>query len=262
MRIDDSLIDQWTADGDHFFFDMPSGWMQGRSTFGGLTAAAMASLARRVVPESDRSLRVFSTQLLAPVVPGPMRGEVSVLRSGRNITFTDVRLMQGDAVVARATPVFAKAVSESLDVAPAPKPEVTAPETLQSIPYVPGFMPEFTQHVDMRWAEGATPYSGSDAALFVGHCRYRVPLGGAAGLLALLDTWPAPSLGMARKPIPASTVSWTAHLLNVPSNFGQWFTFRYETAVGTSGLHTVVGHLYAEDGTLVGWSEQMVAVFG
>ncbi|MEM6292799.1 MAG: thioesterase family protein [Myxococcota bacterium] len=262
MRIDDTLIDQWTADGDHFFFDVPEGWMQGRSTFGGLTAAIMAALGRRVVPEADRSLRVFSTQLLAPVVPGQLRGEVSVLRSGRNITFTDVRLAQGDAVVARATPVFAKALSDALDIPPPPKPEVTPAESLQPIPYIPGFMPEFTQHVDMRWAEGATPYSGSETAAFVGHCRYRVPLGGVAGLLALLDTWPAPSLGKASKPIPASTVSWTAHLLGVPADFEQWFTFQYETAVGQNGLHTVVGRLYAEDGTLLGWTEQLVAVFG
>ena len=31
---------------------------------------------------------------------------------------------------------------------------------------------------------------------------------------------------------------------------------------GTSGLHTVTGRLYDGVGTMVGWTEQLVAVFG
>lgn len=236
--------------------------MQGRSLFGGLTAAVMAALARRIEPDPLRGLRTSSVQLIAPIVAGEVRGEVSVLRKGSNISFLEVRLYQEDTLVARSTLVFAKALESTIDVAAPPAPQTPEPESLPALPYVEGLFPEFTQHVDMRWTDGRLPFSGAAEAAFTGMFRYRVPLGGCEGVLTLLDTWPAPSLSLANKPCPASTVSWTAHLLEHPISFDGWFTMRYETLVGANGLHTVQGHLYDRLGTLVGWSEQLVAVFG
>lgn len=262
MIIDASLRDAWTQDGDHASITMPDGWMQGRSTFGGLTAAAMAALARNTEPELDRALRSASIQLLAPVVPGATRGEATVLRRGRNITFVEVRLLQADALVARSTMVFAKPLASTIEVAAPPKPEVGDPDTFSPIPFIEGVTPEFTKKVDMRWAQGRPPFMGGTEAAFTGLFQYRVPLGDAEGLLALLDTYPAPVLSLATQPCPASTVTWTAHLLTIPTAFEDWFTLRYETIAGTNGLHTITGRLYDGTGTMVGWTEQLVAVFG
>lgn len=262
MKLDASLRDLWTPNAEAWQLDLPAGWMQGRSAFGGLTAAAMASLGRRVVPDRDRGLRLANIQLLAPVVPGPTTGEATVLREGRNISFVEVRLQQASKLVATCTLVFAKRNGSNLDVPGPARPEVPDPESLTPLPYAEGVFPEFTQHVDMRWAQGSVPYSGGSQAAFTGVFRYRVPIGDAEGVLALLDTWPPPSLALAEGPVPSSTVSWTAHVLAVPQSFEQWFTFRYETIVGTDGLHTIRGHLHDAQGELVGWTEQLVAVFG
>ena len=262
MNIDASLRTQWTPTADAWQIDLPEGWMQGRSAFGGLTAAAMAALGRRVVPDLERDLRLANIQLLAPVEPGRATGAATLLRAGRNITFVEVRMQQDAQLVATCVLVFAKKNDSTLNVAAPPPPETPDPESLHPLPFVRGVFPEFTQHVDMRWAAGSAPYSGGSEAAFTGVYRYRVPIGDVEGVLALLDTWPPPSLALAESPVPASTVSWTAHVLAVPNTFEQWFTFRYETIVGASGLHTIRGHLHDADGGLVGWTEQLVAVFG
>lgn len=263
FAIDASLRDRWQRDAEgRWRFEMPEGWAQGRSVFGGLTAAAMAALGRRCLGKPERPLRTTSIQLLAPVRAGPLEGEVTVLRDGRSISFVEVRLRQGDAVVAAASLVFAVPRASSVDVEHPPRPEVPDPKSLPRLPYVPGVVPEFTQHADMRWAEGGMPFSGVTTAAFTGLFQYTVRVADTEGVLALADTWPAPTLSLASKPIPASTVQWTAHLLHVPESFEGWFTMRYETAVGAGGLHTVVGQLYDPDGQIVAWSEQLVAVFG
>jgi hypothetical protein len=41
----------------------------------------------------------------------------------------------------------------------------------------------------------------------------------------------------------------------------QWFSFSYETVAGKDGFHTAMGQLHAADGTLVGFTEQLVAIF-
>lgn len=262
MNIDATIRNLWTQGDDRWRLDLPQGWLQGRSVFGGLSAAAMAALGRRLVPDAQRSLRTASIQLLAPVVGGPIEATASVLREGRNITFVEVRLFQTDLLAARATLVFSRDITSALDVQAPPPPSVPAPESLEALPFIQGLTPQFTQHVDMRWADGRPPFMGGTKAAFTGLFRYRVPLGDAEGLLALLDTWPAPTLSLAKAPCAASTVAWTAHLLEIPPTFDDWFTMRYETVVGAHGLHTVQGHLYDATGAMIGWTEQLVAVFG
>lgn len=262
MNFDASLREQWILDGDLWSMDVPSGWMQGRSVFGGLTAAMAAALARRVVPDPSRRLRTLSIQLFAPVVPGALEGAVRVLREGRNVTFVEVRLGQGGREVAVTSAVFVGGIKTMLVAPVAPAPEMPAPETLNDLPYIPGVIPEFTQHVQMRWASGSPPFSGGDIAAYTGLFRYRCPVADAEGLLGLLDTWPCPSLSLLKGPSAASTVSWTAHLLALPEPSDGWFTMAYETVAGGGGFHTAVGRLYSPEGQLIGWTEQLVAVFG
>ena len=56
-------------------------------------------------------------------------------------------------------------------------------------------------------------------------------------------------------------MTWTAHVLQVPEHFDAWFQFEYEAMAAREGFHTVAGRLFAPDGTLVGWTEQLVAFF-
>lgn len=64
---------------------VPDTWAQGRTVFGGLQAAlavrAMRDLVSPTVP-----LRVLQTSFIAPIAPGDVRIEASVLRQGKSAT--------------------------------------------------------------------------------------------------------------------------------------------------------------------------------
>jgi acyl-CoA thioesterase len=234
--------------------------MQGRSIYGGLSVAAAASLALRHRSDSRR-LRLVSAQLLRPVEPGDVAGSYRPLREGRTLSFAEVQLAQKGSETTRVQMVFARRRGDALAVPDAPLWVGPDPATLPDLPYFPGITPEFTQHLALRWASGALPYAGSSEARFTGYCRFRVPAGGVEGLLGLIDAWPPPTLALLSEPAPASTVSWTAHLLEIPSSLDGWFAFAYEAVAGSPGLHTLVGRLYGPDRRLIAWSEQLSAVF-
>lgn len=261
MRFDKSLRERWKPAGDSFVFDMPDGWMQGRSVYGGLTTAAAAALASRSVDDT-RTLRAVTVQFLRPVEPGNVSGTSRVLREGKGVSFVETRLQQNREDVLVVHGVFALSRRGSISVAApsaVPGPDV---ESIDDLPYLEGLTPECIRHFSLRWARGALPFSGADEAKFGGYCRFRIPSGDAEALLGLLDAWPSPSLSVQRGPAPESSVTWTAHLLHVPESFDGWFWFEYETIVGEGGFHTCAGRLYAPDGRLAAWTEQLVVVFG
>ncbi len=261
MQIDRTLRDRWTSTDDTWRFEMPTGWGQGRSVFGGLTVAVAVALGHRVAGD-ERALRTVSSQLFRPTLAGAVEGHAKVIREGTNVRFVEVRLTQDGHDVAAVSLVFVAPRAGSTAVRTPPVWDGPDPESLNDLPYLEGIVPEFTQHVAMRWADGSPPFSGSDVASFKGYCRGRVPFGDAEGVVAMLDVWPSPSLALLKGPAPASTVSWTAHVLGVPEDFEGWFAFAYDTVAGLDGFHTSVGQLHDPTGRLIGWTEQLVAVFG
>jgi len=197
-----------------------------------------------------------------PVVPGCVHATFREVRQGKNVTFAEVRLRQKQGEVAVVNFVFMVPRSKSTSIESAACCTGAKPESLVELPYLPGLTPEFTRHVELRWADGGPPFSGAHEARTRGYCRFRKPSGDVEGLVGLLDAWPSPSLSVLAAPAPASSVTWTAHLLHPPRPSNDWFAFEYETAVGEQGFHTVVGRLHGPDGRLVAWTEQLVAVFG
>lgn len=260
MRFDASLRDAWTQDADeNWTFEVPEGWAQGRTVYGGLTTAAAVALGYRVVAD-DWQLRTVNVQFLRPSKAGRLVGRCTPRRAGKGVNFVQIELVQGDGVLAVQL-VFVRPRASAIDVAPLAMRATRPCAELDDLPYLPGMTPEFTQHLALRWAEGGYPYSGSDAASFTGYCRFRAPAGDAEGLVALLDAWPCPSLALAKGPAAASSVMWTAHLIHTPPPGEGWYGFEYDTVVGAAGMHTAVGRMFDADGRLVGWTEQLVAVY-
>jgi acyl-CoA hydrolase len=260
MKLDASLRRAWRHEDARWVFELPQGWGQGRSVFGGVPAALCAALGSREVSD-DRPLRTMSLQLLRPSQAGSIYGKTELLREGKSTSFVRVTLEQEQGPTVVANLVYSRPRPEAMRVEARPRPEGPPPEALATLPYTPGLLPEFLQHVELRWASGGVPYSGATEPEFSGYFRFRVPAGGVEGVLALLDVWPCPSLSLLERPAPASTVTWTAHVLAVPTNFEGWFAFDYETVFGAHGMHTVVGRLYSPEGALIGFTEQTVAIF-
>jgi acyl-CoA hydrolase len=262
IHLDKTLRARWTqaVGTDLWETSIPEGWGQGRSTFGGYTAALAVALARRVAG-AGRHLRNFNNQMLRPVTAGPISGLCLKLKEGKSLSALEVRLFQKEEVCFTMQLVFVNGRPGSLKVGAKGPFEGAGPQDFKSMPYIENVTPEFVQNVDMRWADGGWPFSGQKESSFRGYCKFRVNAGDDEGLTALLDVFPSPALTMLDSLSPASTVTWSGHLLFVPEDFSDFFSFEYDTAVGEDGFHTIVGRLWAPDGRLCAWSEQLVALF-
>ena len=254
----DTLSESWSeSPGGIFTWQVPKGWMQGRSLFGGLSAAAAASLASRF---TDRKLRTMQAQLIGPIVPGELTGECSILRSGKTTSFIEVKLFQDDSLRGLFVFVFIEEREGSVCIEGPEKPDWKLAETAVQMPYLEGLTPEFTQNVEFRFAYGGIAFQNFKKAATGGYMQFNdVKNIQAEHQLALLDAWYPPILAALNKPVFGSTVTWTAHLIadSVPG----LHQFKYDTQVAKDGFSTSVGHMWDAAGTYVGYTEQTVVIF-
>lgn len=246
---------------------LPEGLGQGRAVYGGYVGAlAVTAMARRATP--GRPLRSVHLDMLEPLRPGPAELEVEALRAGRHVEHLRASLRQGGRLAALAVGAFGAGRESQLALPSPARPDFEPPAALMAMPYIPGLVPEFTQHLDYRWAAGGLPYSGHERAELGGWCRIaglRRPMD-AAGLIALLDAWPAPVLALASRPVPASTLSWTTYLSGALPRPDQapdaWWAFEAHSTLSDEGYADMTGTLWDETGHCVARVHQSVTVFG
>lgn len=253
-----TLQQSWTQDGDEFHCDVPEGWGQGRSVFGGLSVALGAALGARL---SSRRLRTVQAQLLGPVSPGALRGSARVLREGKTTTFVQVDLSQESKLRAQISLVFIEGRKGSIRIEGPEAPKWAAPETLPKMPFIAGLTPEFTNKADFYFAEGTLPFQGGPDARLGGYVQLKDSAGASPAelQLMLLDAWPCPSILCLTAPAFASTVTWTAHLLG--DSAPGFHRFRYDTLAGNSGFSTTLGHMWDSEGKHVAITEQTAVIF-
>jgi acyl-CoA thioesterase len=254
---------RWTA-------DLPVDWAQGRTTFGGLIGALAAQAATFAVGP-ERPLRTLDLAFIAPLQAGPAEVDVEVLSTGKAVTQLTVSFRSGGMLGARVHVVAGASRVSGLRVDTGPTEMVDGDPAEQGIelPYIPGVMPEFGQHIEYRWCSPAFPFTGGgpETARCNGWARHRSCAQGLAAQLALLDAWPPVILPMANGPVPASTVRWAIHLATpdgvepvADSAAQQWTWYEARTVQCADGYASSYASMYAE-GRLVAWSEQLITVY-
>lgn len=254
----DTIVESWSEQSDGTFrWEVPKGWAQGRSLFGGLSAAAATGLARR---STDRKLRTMQAQLTGPIAAGELIGTCTVLRSGKTTSFIEVKLYQDDTIRGLFVFIFIEEREGSISIAGPERPAWKPAEEAIQIPYIEDLMPEFTQNVEFRFAYGGIAFQGFEIGATGGYVKFN----GTDNYrpehqIALLDAWYPPIYAALPKPVFGSTVTWTAHL--VADSAPGLHQFKYDTLVAEGGFSTSVGHMWDSAGTYVGYTEQTVVVF-
>lgn len=240
---------------------IPDHWRQGRTAYGGALAAAGVRALRSLIPQG-RNLRYFNAQFVAAVGLDEVTVETSLLSSGGSVSNAQARFFCESELCLQMTAVFAAPRFSTKPVA-AEKERSEPRGKVEVLPYLEGITPQFTQNVDYQWLEGGMPFSGQTEPLLAGLCRHKTAAGAPEeAAIGLLDAWPAPVLPLLDRPTPASTVSWSAHLYDPPEHDNEaWWFYRAKPVVFTEGYATTQAHLYAPDGRLIAWSEQLVAVY-
>lgn len=246
-------------------FQVTPDWAQGRAAFGGLVAGVAVRAAGALLP-ADRAIRSVMVDFVSPVGPGEAAVTVRVLREGRYLSHVEARVTQGGADAAIVVLAAGSRRASAIRWASPPAPEAAPPDASVALPFLPGVTPTFTQHFEYRWTSPRFPFSGADRANLGGWVRRRDhgPVD-VAGVLALIDAWPAPILPLLTKPAAASSVTWMVDLVTEPPAGGwpgdAFFRFECDAIAAWDGYADIRGHLWAPDGRLVATSTQLVAEF-
>lgn len=268
MKISDAL-DSLTPRGQgEFQILLPDPWRQGRTIFGGMQAAALLHAIRASLPPgvpADIPLRSLQSVFVGPILPGPTRLTVEILRQGKSTLQTQARLWSGDEVGCTAIAVLGQPRRSGAEV---PLPEIQPAcsfEQARRKPFVEGQSPEFARNVEQRWAHGDWPYTGGRDA----HNQIYVYYPGETQVseslvIAMADTIPSPAYSMLKDFAPASSLCWTLEFLRHDHHSLDSRGWLMDTRV----ISACDGYIF-QDATLFGpdhrafaLSRQSVVVFG
>lgn len=235
-------------------------WLQGRTLYGGMTAALTLEGAQR----SFANLPPLRSAQIAYI--GPAEGEIevtaSILRQGKSVTFVNADLVGEKGIAARAVFAFGAARASVFDVQFAPAPPIAGPdEAALFLP--PEHGPVFARNFDVRLAKGGMPISSSkehDHFLWVRHRDERAT--STAALLALADMPPPAVLPMFPRIAPISTMTWTLNFLtDHPVTEEGWWLLESRAENAAEGYSSQDMFVWNKSGAPVVAGRQSVAIF-
>lgn len=247
-------------------FAIDDSWAQGRSVFGGVTAALLLTHIEANTGFTDRELRSVNVHFCGALITNePLQLEYHIISSGKSITHIQASLGQADGIKTLLTACFASERQSSIVI------DTPLCETLPSIhdakklPYLKGITPSFIQHIDMRLNGNNFPYSGSENQPIKGWMKFEVPCDELddSNILALIDAWPPAVLPLLKQPAPASSVTWNVEFIHPREPLGANDFLYYECKVtqAKSGLAHTQANIFSPNGQLIALSRQVVAIY-
>ncbi len=261
----DELLNQAHQCGTEGEMSVPDSWGQGRTLFGGLSAALAYRVLRDHIAD-DRVVRNISVSFVGPIATDqPFGFEVEILREGKNVTQAQVRIVQDGQINQVLLASFGVARESTTGVSNEEKPPFTWPENPMIFPFIPKITPQFFQHVDVALATGGVPFSGAKTAHHGGFMRFKETPSAItdAHLIALIDTWPPTLLQQLKQPAPASSLAWNMEFLHPhqPVQPDDWFAYHCDTRQAGEGYGHTEASIWDAHGELVAISRQTVTVF-
>jgi acyl-CoA thioesterase len=255
-----ALVRAIRNDNGAFAVNIPEDWMQGRTTYGGLTAALSLEATLRAFPDLP-PLRSAQVSFIGPA-GGDVVISASMLRRGKSVTFAGADLAGASGLAARSVFAFGAARASAFGRAYMPAPKLPSPEDCG--PFMPdGPWPAFAQHYDTRLARGARPVSGSsehDHFVWVRHKDKEAS--SIAALIALADVPPPAVMPMMKTPAPLSSMTWIANLLTeAPRTRDGWWLLELRADNAGEGYSSQDMLAWNRDGEPVIAGRQSVAVF-
>ena len=245
-------------------------WAQGRSVFGGLSAAVvLAHIEAHHAPE-DQQLRSVQVNFCGPTVTEENCDlKVDILSQGRSVTQINGQLIQDGQVKTQLVVMYAKRrqSSVSVDTETFEIPQERA--KFKPLPYIDGVTPAFIQHLSLVFSNNNFPFSGSSNTRVSGWMQFRDtavhqpgPLTNSA-LVALIDAWPPVLLSLLKKPAPASSIAWNIEFIQPEIHVEATDELYYQCDIeeASDGYGHTEARVFANDGTLLALSRQVVGVY-
>jgi acyl-CoA thioesterase len=243
-----------------FHIASPEEWRQGRTLFGGLSAALAVEASRRSFPDLP-PLRSAQFAFI-----GPAEGELSLapamLRAGRTAAFASVVLSSPSGIAMQALFAYGAERSSAIDYLGLPCPAV--PRAEDCPPFFGDSAPHYARQFEARLAGGASPISKADRPeflLWLRHCDTGVHAD-VTSLIALADAPPPGALAMFAAPAPVSTLTWSLDLLATEFGGADWHLVQMIGEAARGGYSGQRMILWDGEGRPVLTSRQSVAIYG
>lgn len=235
------------------------GWTQGRTLFGGLTAALCAHAAARTF-EALPPLRSAQVAFVGPAAT-PVRLEATELRRGRSATIVSVDCRAESGLAARALLSYGAPRDSQVAHDSSVAPTVAAPDDCEA------FMPPrdgpqgFFQKFDLRQAGVSRPLSGGPPE-FLAWVRLREPEGvdPTVALLAMADSLPPAAMAVFPAQAPISTMSWSIDIAH-PVDPQGWSLLSSVSEQTLDGYSQQAMSLWDDQGRRLAAARQVVAIY-
>lgn len=234
-------------------------WMQGRTAFGGITAALALAATRVSLPDLP-DLRSMQAVFMRPILD-EVTFEVTLIRSGRTASFVQVDAISDAALGARMTFVFGAARPSKILHDFAPVPPVPAPDTCRELTRRSS-QPSFFANFDAVIIEGDQLVSGSDRPELVVWSKLLDTTGVSeeVALVCNADSMPPAAMTTFTERAPISTITWSLDIARIPGK-NDWVWTRTTSKQAADGYSVQDMELRDMDGTLLASAQQMVAIF-
>jgi acyl-CoA thioesterase len=257
-----ALLGAITPDGDGWTVGASADWRQGRTLYGGLSAALCLEACLRTVPDLP-PLRSAQIAFVGPAAD-TLALRTRVLRRGKSATFMTADLTSAGESATHATFCFGgprdSAYARTAPTAPTAEPPEVCPDFFPK-----DRAPAFAQHYEVKLAAGAPPVSGAkepDLLLWARHRDAAAPAN-AVALLALADAPPPAAFITFTAPAPISTMTWSIEFLDQAHAAARAWTLLRSTALAIrDGYSAQRMAIWDEGGAPVAIGQQTVAVFG
>ena len=255
-----AILAEAERDGQGLTAMLPEAWLQGRTAYGGVSAAIALEGARCAAGDLP-PLRSAQISFVGPLPAGPVRAEAKLLRRGRSSAFVAVDLVSAGALALAAIFVFMKGRDSALTLdggrapaVPSPEDAVVSPRKTAAPAFVHGFEFRHAHPIEMR---------GEPDICQWGRLRDRDGLDTMTEIVAIADALPPAALGTGRIDGPVSSVTWLVNLLtDRPQTEDGWWLLRAKADHAARGCSSQAMHVWNAAGEPIAAGMQSVALFG
>jgi len=254
-----TVLELFEQRGEAWVGDAPLSWAQGRTLYGGMTAALAWAMAARAFPDLP-PLRSAQVAFVGPAA-GLLTIAPRLIRQGRSAAFIVVSV-SGEAGPAAECLFSCGHPRDSAvhHVAPS-APDVPAPGDCPLLfGGAPG--PDFARNFEMRLAAGNRPL-GQGEPFFTCWTRFarHQQVDPLTGLIALADALPPAAMVSFPKPAVISSMTWSIEIDHLPDDADAWFLQRSAAEDSADGYSRQAMTLWNATGRRLFAARQTVAIF-
>ena len=235
---------------------VPETWLQGRTAYGGFSAALALHAAQR----SDVDLPPLRSAQVAFI--GPLAGPVTIraqrLRRGRNAAFIQADVESDAGLGLRATFVFMGPVESKVELRQGRSPAFDKPTSATAT--FSGKAPFFTQNFE--FVDRRDDTVGPAEWLRWVRLDQRTGLDPMVELIAVADCLPPAALKLIGGPAPVSSMTWILNVLGPrPQTEDGWWLLRAHADYASAGSSSQLMGIWNSDGEAIAEQMQSVAIF-